>query len=271
MSTNETIILAFEQHNRDITIRIDKNGLAQSSFVGLPVVELQLLGVSDPDRVMDELAVDLSLDYEINEKPGEPNVLMCINYSPDDFEVKCSSVREIESDYTVEDLKSKTSWLAERYLQADTENRLNVYMYFLLKETLTKKIARELDNYQRKIEFFERTDKEKAANITGQAQAYRKVLALIGLGELDGQPIASEISKWFSRIWDDRIEYQVAYSQAVEKKISDLGSAALFPLLEMIRRCVRGYERKKLIHFLGIVDRVVESKISLILPSDDSL
>jgi hypothetical protein len=60
---------------------------------------------------------------------------MCVNYFPEDFEVKCSSVREIESDYTVEELKSKTSRLAQRYLQADIENRLNEYMYSLLKET----------------------------------------------------------------------------------------------------------------------------------------
>ena len=97
MSTNETIILAVEQHNHDITIRIDKNGLAQSQFTGRPVIELQLLGVSDPDSALDELAVDLSLDYEIKEEPGETSVLMCVNYSPDDFEVKCSSVRERES------------------------------------------------------------------------------------------------------------------------------------------------------------------------------
>ena len=270
MSTNETIILAVEQHNHDITIRIDKNGLAQSQFVGSPVVELQLMGVNDPEGVMDELAVDLSLDYEIKEKPGETTVLMCVNYFLEDVEVKCSSVREMESDYTVEELKGKTSRLAQRYLQADTENRLNEYMYSLLKETLTREILKELDNYQRKIEFFDRTDKEKAANITGKAQAYRKVLALIGMGELDGRPVASEISKWFSRIWDDYIENQVAYSQAVEKKISDLGPAALFPLLEMIRRCVMWYEREKLIDFLGVVDRVVQWKISLILPSDDS-
>jgi hypothetical protein len=59
MSANETIILAVGQHNHDIIVRIDQNGLAQSQFAGSPVVELQLLGVSDPDSVMDELAVDL--------------------------------------------------------------------------------------------------------------------------------------------------------------------------------------------------------------------
>ncbi|MEW6404725.1 MAG: hypothetical protein AB1649_23255 [Chloroflexota bacterium] len=270
MSRNETIILAFARHGNDITIRIDKNGLAQRQFEGLPVTELTLTECKEPESLLDQLTVDHSIDYEITEKSGETTVLFCINYSTDEFEVTCRSTSKTETDYTVEDWRRKTERLAQLYLETDVSDRLYEFMYFLLRENLVKMIGKEIDSGQRKIEFLGKTSVESAANLTGQLQAYRKVLARIGMGEIDGQPMAHQMSEWVSHIWDDRIENQVAYAQSVEDKISELGDAALFPLLDMIRKAIiwderDRYELDELLHLLGVVDQAVQQKAAMIL------
>ena len=269
---NESIILALIKNDNDITIRIDNNGWAFSSFEGLPVVELRLMGCRDAIWVWDEVAnfVDQSLYYKILKEADEFTVRLWINYHVDEIEVTCAQIDEGESDYTVEELKGKASRLAQLHLASDEAHRLSDYIYLLLRHKLSQMISKEMDLYQRKIDFFSRTNPEKAATLRGEAQAYQKVLKLIGLGEVDGKPIATQIGVWISRIWNEHFIDQAGHPKSSKNRITDLGEAALFPLLEMLKNPDPELEyRKMAIYFLGLIDPAVKDMIIVnILGSD---
>ena len=264
---NESIILAVTRINNDITLRIDKNGFADNQFAGFPVIELKLVGCQDAAQLFDELvhSVNQALYYEIVKQDDGFTIRLWVNY---EIEVACKQIDEVASDYTIEELKRKASRLAQLYLASTEASELPNYMYHLLQHKLSKMINKELDLYQRKIEFFSSTDPEKAATLTGEAQAYQKVLTLIGLGKVDGRPIESQIRSWLARINDDHIENQFAYAKSVESRIADLGQAALFPLLEMIKNAHPGYRREVII-ILGMIDPIVQKGIMEILEPDD--
>jgi len=269
---NESIILALIKNDNDITIRIDNNGWAFSSFEGLPVVELRLMGCRDAIWVWDEVAnfVDQSLYYKILKEADEFTVRLWINYHVDEIEVTCAQIDEGESDYTVEELKGKASRLAQLHLASDEAHRLSDYIYLLLRHKLSQMISKEMDLYQRKIDFFSRTNPEKAATLRGEAQAYQKVLKLLGLGEVDGKPIATQIGVWISRIWNEHFIDQAGHPKSSKNRITDLGEAALFPLLEMLKNPDPELEyRKMAIYFLGLIDPAVKDMIIVnILGSD---
>lgn len=266
---NESVILAVTRNGDDITVRIDKNGLGHSQFEGPPIVDLQLKACHDPARVLDESSnsIDQPIEYEIVKEGDEFTIFLWIHYSPDEMEIHCAQVIEAASDYTIEDWKRKTNRLARLYQSRTKTNELSDYTYFLLKSALSNMIKRELDLYRRKIDFIRKTNAEQAAILTGEIQAYRKVLQLIGLGELDGQPVTPQIREWLSRIWDDNIENQVAYAKSVERRIADMGKAALFSLLEMLKDSDPRYRREASL-ILGLIDPVVQEKVLEILQLD---
>ena len=275
---NEPIILTVAKNDNDLTIRIDQNSWAFESFEGLPVVELKLTGCrsaarlydweidseNEPlDEVLAELinSVNLALYYEVVKEADEFVISLQVNYLADGLRLYCTQISETPSDYTIEELKRKTAWLAQLYLASNEAHELSYYIYHLLKYKLSEMISKELDLYQRKIEFLSRTNPEKAATFRGEAQAYQNVLKLIGLGEVDGKPIATQVISWLP---------QVRYAKSVESRTANLWEAALFPLLEIIKDPEIWLEYKEaILLILGRIDPDVKQKIMYILGPDD--
>ena len=275
---NEPIVLTVARNDNDLTIRIDQNSWAFDSFEGLPVVELKLTGCRSAARLYDweidseneplddllaELtnSVDLALYYEVVKEADEFVISLEFNYTADGLRLYCTQISETPSDYTIEELKRKTTRLAQLYQSSAQANELSEYMYRLLKNTLKKMIGKELDRYERKIEFLDRANPEKAAKLKGEVQAYQNVLKLIGLGEVDGKPIATEVISWLP---------QVRYAKSVESRTANLWQAALFPLLEEIKDPETWFEYKEaILLILGVIDPDVKQKIIYILEPDD--
>jgi hypothetical protein len=268
-NNNELFLMAITRSDNAITLRIDRNGWAQSQLEGAPVVELKLLACSNVAKVFDKLnnSAGKPVYYEVVKDNDKVMVSFWINYPLDELQVDCAQVNETLTDYTFEDLKSKMNRLSELYAASSVANQLGDYIYHLLKNTLSKMIQKELDLYQHKIEFFAKTNPEKATKLTGEIQAYQKVLALMGLGEVNGQAIAPQIRDWLSRIWADDIENQVAYAKSVESRIADMGKIALFPLLEILKNSDPRYGREVSL-ILGLIDPTVQEKILEILQLD---
>jgi hypothetical protein len=271
MIDNELITLAIARSNNDLILRIDKNGWCQSQFEGFPVAELRLIACDDAGRKFDALSVSIDnpIEYEISRNNDRVTVSFWVNYSPDELQVDCAQVYETPMDYTLEDWKRKSNRLAKLYASSTETNELGAYIDHLLKDTLLKMIRKEMDLNQRKIEFFAKTNPEKAATLTGQVQAYQEVLTLIGLGDLNGKAITAEIRSSISQIWDDDISHQTAYAALVESRIANMGKAAVFPLLEIIRNPGSWYLRNEAIRILGLVDPQVKEKVMKIVQSRD--
>src|SRR5574342_1045117 len=94
---NESIVLTITRNENDMTIRIDKNGLAYSQFEGLPIVELKMKGCREATRVSDNLLnpIGQPLEYNVLKGEDEFTVLLRVNYAPDELEVKCNQVHEV--------------------------------------------------------------------------------------------------------------------------------------------------------------------------------
>lgn len=266
-------ILAVTRNDDDITLRIDRNSWMQSQFEGAPVVELTLIACGDVASVFDTLndSRGKPISYQVMENNEKVTVALSLNYyEPDDLEINCGQISEILTDYTFEDLKSKTSKLAQLYAASTKANQLSDYIYHLLIETLSKTIQNELDLHQRKIEFFTRTNPEKAAMLTGEAQAYRKVLTLIGLGEVNGKAITPQIRNAIVEIWSENVWHQATYAALVESRIADMREAALFPLLEIIKQANSWVMRDEAILILGLIDPEVKERVMKIVQSGNN-
>ena len=266
-------ILAVTLNNEDITLRIDRDSWMQSQIEGAPVVELKLIACDDVASMFEKLNASTGkpVYYEVIENNDQVAVALSLNYyEPDDFQINCKQISETLMDYTFEDLKTKTKRLAESYTACLTANQLGDYIYHLLKDTLSKMIQKELDLSQRKIEFFARTNPEKAAILTGEEQAYRKVLTRMGLGEINGKVIAPQIRDAILEIWSENVWHQATYAALVESRIADMGESALFPLLEIIKQPNSWYMRDEAILILGMIDPEVKEKVMKIVQLDNN-
>ncbi|MFZ5820527.1 MAG: hypothetical protein ACOYYJ_11575 [Chloroflexota bacterium] len=237
----ELIPLAVTRSENDITLRIDKNGLCHSQFEGLPVAELKLIACRDAARVFAVLNefIDNPVYYEVVKEQGAVTVSFQADYMSDEFRVDCDQVNETLADYTLEELKQKTNRLARLYAASVEANELSDYLYRLLKDSLSKMIQKELDLYQHKIEFFARTNPEKAATLTGQEQAYQKVLALVGL-DGNGRSITPQMRGAISQIWSDHVWHQSTYAAQVESGIEEMGRLPSFRSWKLSKTLLRG-------------------------------
>lgn len=285
---NEPIILAVVRNDNDIAIRIDQNSWAADSFEGLPVVELKLTGcrraarlydgeIDSENEPLDEAlagltnSVDLALYYEVVKEVDEFVISLQVNYLADGLRLYCAQINETLSDYTTEELKRKNTRLAQLYQASAQDSEISDYMYRLLKYSLEKMISTDFNLYQRKIEFFSKTNPEKAALLTGEIQAYQKVLTFMGLGESDGKSLESQVRVWLrSMEFDDGyVENQSARAKSIENKIANFGQAAIFPLLEMIKYAQQGFRREVII-ILGMIDPSVQKRVVDIWGFDES-
>jgi hypothetical protein len=254
VNRNEAVVLGIVLDGSDLTIRIDRNGLAQSQFEGIPVINLVLHGCSDVVPAFDKLSesIDKPLDYEIIERADGTTVLFWIDYHPDEIEIKCARVAEVASDYTTDDWKRKSVRLSRLYLASANTSELYQYMYFLLRDSLRKRLSREIEVCQRKIDFFSQANPEKAEPIKAHMRAYQQLLALMGQDK--EQSIMLQMEQWILREWDDDLPDPRGYHEMVRRRIIDMGEVVVFPLLELLGRHSDDFMSNEVLHILGLVN-----------------
>ncbi len=254
VNRNEAVVLGIVLDGSDLTIRIDRNGLAQSQFEGMPVINLVLHGCSDTVPAFDKLSVsmDKPLDYEIIECADGTTVLFWIDYRPDEIEIKCARVAEVASDYTTDDWKRKSIRLSRLYLASANTSELYQYMYFLLRDSLRKRITREIEVSQRKINFFSQANPEKAELVKAHMKTYQQLLASIGQDK--EQSIMLQMEQWILREWDEDLPDPRGYQEMVRKRIVDMGEVVVFPLLELLGRHDDDSMTDEVLHILELVN-----------------
>jgi hypothetical protein len=146
--------------------------------------------------------------------------------------------------------------------EQESESQFDEFLYFLLKQTIQKKLHTEIDRNQRKAEFFSATNPGKAESLTEQNRFYEKLLELTG--ESAGEATYAKIRALIVGIWDDHIENQNAYAQQVEAQIAEIGETATFPLLELLRDPHASVRTEALL-ILGKIDPELKEKVTEIL------
>ncbi len=263
-------LLAVTINNDNIILRIDRSGWTNNQVEGMPIAEVTLIACNNWESVFEKLnnSTGKPIEYQVTKDSDNVIVTLAINYNEfDEVQINCKQIDETLADFTLDDLKSKTNKLTELYTASMMANELSDFIYQLLKNTLLKTLQKEITTHHPKIEFFSKTNPEKAAILTGEVQAYKKVLTLIGLGEVDGQSIAPQIRQAISQIWSDNVWHQSTYAALIESKIADMKQAAVFPLLEIIKHPNSWYMRDEAILILGMVDSEVKEKLVKIIES----
>lgn len=267
---HDQYLLSVTTNNDNIILRIDRSGWTNNQVEGMPITEVTLTACRNRAGVFEKINNSISkpIDYQVAKDSGNVIVTLTINHNEfDGIQINCKQIDETLTDFTLGDLKRKNSRLAELYASSVMANELGDFTYQLFRNTLLKTIQKEITTHHPKIEFFKKTNSEKAAVLTGEVQAYEKVLTLIGLGEVDGQSIAPHIRQEISQIWSDHVRHQAAYAALVERKIADMKQAALFPLLEIIKNPNSWYMRDEAILILGLIDsEVKENLLKIIQP-----
>lgn len=261
-------LLAVTINNNNIILRIDRSGWTNNQVEGMPIAEVTLIACNNWASVFEKLnnSTGKPIEYQVTKDSDNVIVTLAINYNEfDEIQINCKQIDETLADFTLDDLKSKTNKLTELYTASMMANELSDFIYQLLKNTLLKTLQKEITTHHPKIEFFSKTNPEKAALLTGEVQAYKKVLTLIGLGEVDGHSIAPQIRQAISQIWSDNVWHQSTYAALIESKIADMKQAAVFPLLEIIKHPNSWYMRDEAILILGMVDSEVKEKLVKII------
>jgi hypothetical protein len=233
---NEHVLLDVIQDRNDVIIRVDQNGLSQSHFAGAPILNLEMRECWNVLDVVERLtiAVGNPLEYKIVKETFGARILFTLNYSVETFEVRSARVVEIEENgYSADDWEHKCGRLVRLYLQSAEQSLLDHELYDLLKITLWDRVGKEIARIQEKFEYFRQSNAELAAQCSAQIQAYQNALALTGW--LEGEPIFPIITEWVLSEWDESAKNPLSHRDAIRKRIVELGSSAIFPLLEMLK------------------------------------
>lgn len=233
---NQTIILAVSYENENVRIRIDRNGLANPDFEPNPVTVLDLNSCINDAKFRDVFSNSIGkyIEFDVQQNGDGFHVTFIIDYRDDDeFTVNCSQFHSSSSDYTFEELKTKSERLAGILLAEQRMNTINSFLYETLLKRIRKEAQKEIDLCQRKIGFFIGKDDEKANQYAEIIKFYQRLLSITGLD--DHQNLRDLVRNKLINMWDKNgVEYQIEQNRQTRTEIIRLGDAAIFPLLEML-------------------------------------
>lgn len=200
----EKVILTVIREDRDVTIRIDQDSLAFSQLQEAPVVNLILYSCDNAEGVFEDVCefVDRPVDYTTVEKGDATHVSLRLDYGVLELEVKCVQATKSDSEYTLDDWKRKINRLSFLYLDCKWQSEANEQVYNLLRETLQQMIRKEIERTQRKIDFLQKTNPDKASFLAGAMAAYQNVLAK--MDEIEKKQFRSELQTKFD---EDKAEH----------------------------------------------------------------
>jgi hypothetical protein len=179
--SSEMVILTVVCKDRDIAIRIDQDSLAFNQLQESQVVSLTLRACNNAESVFKDLCefVDRPVEYTIIEEGDATHVSFWLDWGVLELEVKCAQVTISKVIYTADDLKHKIDRLSALYRNNMWQSESNERAYYLMRDTLQRMIKKEIESSQRRIDFFQKTNPDKASFLAGAIAAYQKVLAKI--------------------------------------------------------------------------------------------
>jgi hypothetical protein len=242
-TNNEIIILGFDQDEHDLRIRLDRNGLSLKEHQGIEVstVVLEDCEIDKPTLEALKASIDHTLRMTTQTQADSTSVTLIIDQR-DSYELHCSKVMDMPSEYTRKDLIRKTHRLGRRVQQAGQPssnattgkgNDLDLLIYQTLQFNLQRFIQREIDLTQRKIDFFNQANPEQARLSTRHLRSLEKIQDLTGWR--DGQPMMFEIERWLQDVVDDSQPDHAERLETSRKSILAMGENAVLPLLETLK------------------------------------
>lgn len=175
------ILLQFSVQDKIISLRIDAFGLLNFELNEKSISNINLFC----DEISQVLLVDLQdsigqiFEYKIIADKDKSTLEFWSDYGRITNELTFSSIDEIFSDYTKEDLIQKGDILATLYTET-TDKLLNISAIHC---NLIKKIKFEINNdiekTSRKEAFYEKNNKEKSESLSLQKKTLQKIMNLL--------------------------------------------------------------------------------------------
>jgi hypothetical protein len=172
------ILLSAEAEGDTLVLRLDRQHWGTPDSAGpFPITTLAFEGCGDVIAPLRDLREVVDSYIECNVIGSVPSLEIEIeaNSFLPYVEVRCSGGTVTESEYTFQDLWRNHLRLYKTFdleqtqrLRMERENRR-------LKETTRAFLAEEIERCRRKLEFFERTNPDRAAEMRGRLAAYERV------------------------------------------------------------------------------------------------
>ncbi len=164
------VLLAFENENDEIRLRLDKNGLGNFNLTEKSAQEIILSGCRITQEMSGHLQESITevFEYEFLEQDNKKLFQFWGDYGRVTDEVEYETFTENFFEYTKEDLVLKGTALC--YLYVDLHKRFfhNAALNTQLRDKLSFELTNEIERSQRKVVFFE--DREKAKSETFQSE-----------------------------------------------------------------------------------------------------
>jgi hypothetical protein len=233
---NEAILLSATWDDRNLHLRIDRNGLAVPGFDPLPVEVIELESCEVDDRFQDALADSLyrAIEYQVFRSEEQVQIIFWFGYVYDDFELHCKKFAVTYDENTSEEWRRKCERLGAAYRNERRLADVNSFLYQTLLDKVQKENNHDQDICQRKIEFFTGKEPEKAEKYQQNLKIFQKQLSFTGV--VDRQDLRNRIRFLFMNMYDeDGFELHMQRNEESREEIVKMGEAAIFPLLEDLR------------------------------------
>ena len=171
----------------DVSVRPDalfiKLDLTESEFaqsVEKPVLVMKLRNCANAQDAYDLLKNYIYSPIEIYflEEEGRKYLDISVDYHADsDLELDYDEIDYQKDEYTIEDLRGKLDFLKRIHQLRFEEYNQSEKHYKRIIEGLRNGLLKEIDRYNRKIEFFAGSDKENKLEVA--QKSYRRILELL--------------------------------------------------------------------------------------------
>ena len=175
------ILLKIESGGDKIKLRLDKNGLGSFELHEESIQEIVLSGCQIKDELINrfqELITEV-FEYEVFEQDNKTVFQFWGDYGRIEDEIKCENFTEILSEYTKADLTQKGIALYNLYVDLHKRFTSNSAINTQLRDKLNFEISNEIERSQRKIKFFEETDKGKPEAFKSEIKFLEKIQRIL--------------------------------------------------------------------------------------------
>jgi hypothetical protein len=157
-----TTILAISQNQNNLIMRLDiSDWFVLKSYEDV-VCEISLIECSDVQKSFEEIKKHIGefvWNYEFSQ---DEKIFTILLDDGEIIEIECNEIKVKKQDLTIDELLQKFQILAKSYQQESERSSKGWRKYQQLNQLLKREVLNEIQNWERKKEFFEKTNPHNA-------------------------------------------------------------------------------------------------------------
>jgi hypothetical protein len=183
MNICEQLPILLEAHieGKEITLRLDRNGLGSFNFSKKNILELTFFDCELKEALVEKFQYLLMevFEYEIFEENDKTTFQFWGDYGRIEGEFEHKKFVEKLTEYTKTDLVQKGKTLFKKYNDLESRFATNSSIQTQLRDKLKFEINNEIERFKRKAEFFMDRDKSKSEAFQSEIKVLQKLQKIL--------------------------------------------------------------------------------------------